>query len=139
VVKLSTLVARPSAAMPPTTASKKSISNEQWEAKLASVKVAKADMNKLVMNFLVTEVNQRNSSAPAQSSSSWQKCKGTLVLQQQQGLFQSCCQLHAMSRLHSSEYGALKSNAMAVHAADSSLQRLHNDKQLPCSPFCVAP
>ncbi|WIA11855.1 hypothetical protein OEZ85_011941 [Tetradesmus obliquus] len=41
--------------MPPTTASKKSISNEQWEAKLAAVKVAKEDMNKLVMNFLVTE------------------------------------------------------------------------------------
>ncbi|KAF6265934.1 CTLH/CRA C-terminal to lish motif domain-containing protein [Scenedesmus sp. NREL 46B-D3] len=41
--------------MPPTTASKKSISNEQWEAKLASVRVAKEDMNKLVMNFLVTE------------------------------------------------------------------------------------
>eukprot|EP00882_Tetradesmus_deserticola_P012412 GHRQ01013154.1.p1 GENE.GHRQ01013154.1~~GHRQ01013154.1.p1 ORF type:complete len:170 (+),score=101.78 GHRQ01013154.1:289-798(+) len=41
--------------MPPTAASKKSISNEQWEAKLAAVKVAKEDMNKLVMNYLVTE------------------------------------------------------------------------------------
>lgn len=28
---------------------------EQWEAKLAQVKVSKEDMNKLVMNFLVTE------------------------------------------------------------------------------------
>jgi hypothetical protein len=52
--------------MPPTTASKKSISNEQWEAKLASVKVAKEDMNKLVMNFLVTEVNQCLSSEQQQ-------------------------------------------------------------------------
>jgi hypothetical protein len=41
--------------MPPT-ASKKVISNEAWEAKLAAVKIAKEDMNRLVMNFLVTEV-----------------------------------------------------------------------------------
>eukprot|EP00775_Hariotina_reticulata_P006104 gene6104-6342_t len=40
--------------MPPT-ASKKVISSEAWEAKLAAVKVAKEDMNRLVMNFLVTE------------------------------------------------------------------------------------
>jgi hypothetical protein len=49
--------------MPPTTASKKSISNEQWEAKLAAVKVAKEDMNKLVMNFLVTEVKYKQASS----------------------------------------------------------------------------
>lgn len=45
-----------SAAMPPPAASKKTISNEQWDTKLAAVKVAKEDMNRLVMNFLVTEV-----------------------------------------------------------------------------------
>lgn len=41
--------------MPPTTSSKKTISGEAWETKLAAVKVAKDDMNRLVMNFLVTE------------------------------------------------------------------------------------
>lgn len=35
--------------------SKKIITREQWEKKLARVKVKKEDMNKLVMNFLVTE------------------------------------------------------------------------------------
>lgn len=35
--------------------SKKVITREQWEKKLASIKVKKEDMNKLVMNFLVTE------------------------------------------------------------------------------------
>lgn len=43
--------------MPPT-ASKKTISAEAWEAKLAGVKVSKDDMNRLVMNFLVTEVSE---------------------------------------------------------------------------------
>lgn len=43
--------------MPPI-ASKKTISAEAWEAKLAAVKVSKDDMNRLVMNFLVTEVSQ---------------------------------------------------------------------------------
>jgi hypothetical protein len=43
--------------MPPT-ASKKNISAEAWEAKLAAVKVSKDDMNRLVMNFLVTEVSR---------------------------------------------------------------------------------
>jgi hypothetical protein len=37
-------------------AAKKTIAPEQWNSKLAEVKVAKEDMNKLVMNFLVTEV-----------------------------------------------------------------------------------
>jgi len=41
--------------MPPTL--KKAISAEQWEQKLAAVKVSKEDMNRLVMNFLVTEVS----------------------------------------------------------------------------------
>jgi hypothetical protein len=40
--------------MPPS--AKKVIPAEQWEAKLAGVKVSKEDMNRLVMNFLVTEV-----------------------------------------------------------------------------------
>lgn len=35
--------------------SKKTITKEQWENKLSSVRVAKEDMNRLVMNFLVTE------------------------------------------------------------------------------------
>ena len=35
---------------------KKTISLEQWEARLGQVKVPKEDMNRLVMNFLVTEV-----------------------------------------------------------------------------------
>lgn len=34
---------------------KKTTSVEEWERKLAAVKVRKEDMNKLVMNFLVTE------------------------------------------------------------------------------------
>ena len=38
------------------TALKKTISAEHWEQKLAAVKVSKEDMNRLVMNFLVTEV-----------------------------------------------------------------------------------
>jgi hypothetical protein len=58
--------------MPPTTASKKSISNEQWDAKLASVKVAKEDMNRLVMNFLVTEVT----SLIGSSNSNWPQRSG---------------------------------------------------------------
>jgi hypothetical protein len=41
--------------MPPS-ASKKTISSDAWDAKLSQVKVSKEDMNKLVMNFLVTEV-----------------------------------------------------------------------------------
>ncbi|KAG6552154.1 hypothetical protein Mapa_006256 [Marchantia paleacea] len=35
--------------------SKKVITKEEWEKKLADVKIRKEDMNKLVMNFLVTE------------------------------------------------------------------------------------
>ncbi|EFJ33948.1 hypothetical protein SELMODRAFT_437992 [Selaginella moellendorffii] len=35
--------------------SKKIVSREEWERKLAEVKIRKEDMNKLVMNFLVTE------------------------------------------------------------------------------------
>lgn len=38
---------------------KKVVSKDDWEKKLAAVKVAKEDMNRLVMNFLVTEVNYR--------------------------------------------------------------------------------
>jgi len=36
-------------------ASKKVITREEWEKKLDNVKIRKEDMNKLVMNFLVTE------------------------------------------------------------------------------------
>ena len=36
-------------------ASKKVITREEWEKKLNDVKIRKEDMNKLVMNFLVTE------------------------------------------------------------------------------------
>jgi hypothetical protein len=35
--------------------SKKVITKEEWEKKLSEVKIRKEDMNKLVMNFLVTE------------------------------------------------------------------------------------
>lgn len=42
--------------MPQPSSSRKTISSEQWEAKLGAVKVAKEDMNRLIMNFLVTEV-----------------------------------------------------------------------------------
>ncbi len=35
--------------------SKLTLSPEQWEARLAAVDVPKADMNRLIMNFLVTE------------------------------------------------------------------------------------
>lgn len=35
--------------------SKKVITREEWEKKLSDVKIAKEDMNRLVMNFLVTE------------------------------------------------------------------------------------
>lgn len=35
--------------------SKKVITREEWEKRLNGVKIRKEDMNKLVMNFLVTE------------------------------------------------------------------------------------
>lgn len=35
--------------------SKRVITREEWEKKLNDVKIRKEDMNKLVMNFLVTE------------------------------------------------------------------------------------
>ena len=35
--------------------SKEVITKEEWEKKLNSVKIRKEDMNKLVINFLVTE------------------------------------------------------------------------------------
>lgn len=35
------------------------MSEDDWEKKLAAVKIYKEDMNKLVMNFLVTEVDLR--------------------------------------------------------------------------------
>lgn len=35
--------------------SKKVITKEEWEKKLSDVKVRKEDMNKLVMNYFVTE------------------------------------------------------------------------------------
>lgn len=35
--------------------SKKVITRDEWEKKLNDVKIRKEDMNKLVMNFLVTE------------------------------------------------------------------------------------
>ena len=36
---------------------KKTVSKDHWEKKLAAVKICKEDMNKLVMNFLVTEAS----------------------------------------------------------------------------------
>ena len=36
--------------------SKRKISKEDWERKLAAVELRKEDLNQLVMNFLVTEV-----------------------------------------------------------------------------------
>lgn len=42
--------------LPPLQAtSKKVITREEWEKRLNDVKIRKEDMNKLVMNFLVTE------------------------------------------------------------------------------------
>lgn len=35
--------------------SKKVIAKEEWEKKLSDVRMRKEDMNKLIMNFLVTE------------------------------------------------------------------------------------
>lgn len=35
--------------------SKKVITREEWEKRLSDVKIRKEDMNRLVMNFLVTE------------------------------------------------------------------------------------
>ena len=40
----------------PQSSDKKKVPLEEWERKLAAVTVRKEDMNKLVMNFLVTEV-----------------------------------------------------------------------------------
>ena len=37
--------------------SRRSVSKDDWEKKLAAVKIYKEDMNKLVMNFLVTEAS----------------------------------------------------------------------------------
>ncbi len=37
---------------------KKTVSKDDWEKKLAAVKIYKEDMNNLVMNFLVTEASQ---------------------------------------------------------------------------------
>lgn len=39
---------------------KKVVSKDDWEKKLAAVKVYKEDMNKLVMDFLVTEVGSHS-------------------------------------------------------------------------------
>ena len=38
---------------------KRKITSDEWERKLTSVRVRKDDMNRLVMNFLVTEVRAR--------------------------------------------------------------------------------
>ena len=35
--------------------SRRTVSKDDWEKKLAAVKIYKEDMNKQVMNFLVTE------------------------------------------------------------------------------------
>ncbi|CAD7702968.1 unnamed protein product, partial [Ostreobium quekettii] len=35
--------------------SKKSVTLQEWEQKLGQIKIKKEDMNRLVMNFLVTE------------------------------------------------------------------------------------
>lgn len=44
-------------------ATKKKVSKEEWERKLASVELRKDDLNQLVMNFLVTEVSAASPSA----------------------------------------------------------------------------
>jgi len=41
--------------MPPWVQAKVPYSLEQWETKLAATKPSKADMNRLIMDFLVTE------------------------------------------------------------------------------------
>ena len=52
-------------------ASKKVIGVEEWEKKLASVKISKEDMNKLVMNFLITEVGREGSVSKQHWSVRW--------------------------------------------------------------------
>ena len=37
--------------------SRPTVSKDDWEKKLAAVKIYKEEMNKLVMNFLVTEAS----------------------------------------------------------------------------------
>lgn len=41
--------------MAPQASSRKLVTREEWEKKLTDVKISKEDMNRLVMNFLVTE------------------------------------------------------------------------------------
>ena len=48
---------------------KKKILTKEWESKLAAVKIRKEDMNRLVMNFLVTEVWSVHLSAVKESIS----------------------------------------------------------------------
>ncbi|KAF8370172.1 hypothetical protein HHK36_003743 [Tetracentron sinense] len=48
-------VSRQLAAIEAMATSKKVITREEWEKRLSNVKIRKEDMNKLVMNFLVTE------------------------------------------------------------------------------------
>ncbi len=48
---------------------KKKILTKEWESKLAAVKIRKEDMNRLVMNFLVTEVRSVHLSSVPWSSS----------------------------------------------------------------------
>ena len=52
---------------------KKTISKNDWEKKLAGVKVVKEDMNRLVMNFLVTEVSVKQQLCWEPTASSWVK------------------------------------------------------------------
>jgi hypothetical protein len=43
---------------------KRIISPEEWDRRLAAVKLSKVEMNKLVMNFLVIEVSECCAEAP---------------------------------------------------------------------------
>lgn len=40
----------------PQSASKRTISKDEWEKRLSEVRIGKEEMNRLIMNFFVTEV-----------------------------------------------------------------------------------
>lgn len=56
---------------PPQSNTKKTVSGEEWARKLAAVRVKKEDMNRLIMNFLVTEVGALRLAAASGRSPCW--------------------------------------------------------------------
>ncbi|KAK6917498.1 CTLH/CRA C-terminal to LisH motif domain [Dillenia turbinata] len=70
--------------------SKKVITREEWEKKLNDVKIRKEDMNKLVMNFLVTE-GYVDAAEKFRMESGTEQClnftKGSFLLDEKFGIF----------------------------------------------------